>query len=342
MAQLTRRQFIALATAAGGVSVLTASTGCRLSQPETADDAQASSADATESQLDTAPEPDSQAEPLAVFMLISDTHLGRGSVDCEGRLTNALAQIAGFERRPDAIIVNGDITDGGEQEEYDALRAIIDASDFEFDTDFAFICGNHDQWTGDDNSQEAYGAMHERFTANCGVPLYYDRVVCGVHLICMGPDGPCSHWDRFNITDEQVAWVEGLLEEDEKDGIPSFVFCHEPIPETVFGTDRGQWGHQASIENPDELRTMLERHPATVFVTGHTHVIPDVRHKAETSPIYVNEGSCGFGYDPRTSYDPDHPLSNGMEAAVFDDRIEFRVRDFLEASWGQPTVIERA
>ncbi len=342
MTQLTRRQFLALTGTAGSMSALAViSTGCQPTPSDKANDSPTSDNKETTDQESWTVDPTSQAEPVAVFMLISDTHLGHDEVDCEERLADALTQIAEFERRPDTIVINGDITNGGHQEEYDQLRAIIDDSDFDFSSDFLFVCGNHDHYTGDDNSREAFDAMHERFTANTGAPLYYDRMVADMHLICMGPDGLASRWDRFNITDEQVAWVEGLLEEDEKSATLSFVFCHEPLPDTVFGTEKGQWGYDASIENPEELRAMLERHPSTVFVTGHTHVIPDARRATKASPTYVNEGSCGFGYDPRAGFDPEHPLSNGMEAAVYDDRIEFRVRDFIEATWGQPTVIER-
>ena len=341
MDELTRRQFLQLLAIAGGTAAVTMATGCTRLSPEGAGEDGAvndmdGSGDATTP--DAAPEP--ATELLACFMLLSDTHITHDNPVRAERLAAALEQIDAFDPRPDAVIVNGDITNGSRVVEYDQFFEVANASAFEYGRDLLTTCGNHDQLANNEGSQEEYDYVRGLWMSRMSVPMYYDRMVAGQHLILMGPDGIGGWWDRFNITSEQVAWVERLVEADEAAGINSLIFCHEPLPSTVYGTDEGQWGFGASIENPEELEAMLRRHPQVVFITGHTHVVPDVRRRSDAEPTFVNEGSCGYSYDPRGGFRRENPLSNGVEMKIYADRYEFRFRDFLEKTWGNVITIK--
>jgi Icc protein len=67
-----------------------------------------------------------------------------GSVDTDGSLTQAMAQLERSGLRPAAIVVTGDIADRGEADAYTRVRGIVEATAERLGSVVVWVMGNHD------------------------------------------------------------------------------------------------------------------------------------------------------------------------------------------------------
>ena len=168
--------------------------------------------------VDTAPD---EAEALAKFVVVSDSHLSFTYTAYIDRIQNMFEDIAEFCPDNDAIIVNGDITNTGSQEEYDKFAELAEASGFTYPDDFVLVIGNHDQYDSSDGSRGP-GNLTDLFRQQAGISdqihPYYDRTINGVHLIMMGPDHyPDTAWDKFGVSSGEIEWLDELRPTDPND-----------------------------------------------------------------------------------------------------------------------------
>ena len=349
---ITRRKFVKVTTTAAGLTVGGALLGgCSAG-------ASASSATTSESttpghmnngwptyqnamnkaqKVDTAPD---DSEALATFVVVSDSHLSLENQDYVDRVDNMFKDIAQFCPDNAAIIVNGDITNSGSMEEWQKFAELAEASGFKYPDDFVLVIGNHDQFDSSGGTQDVVNTS-DNFREQVGLTNqphpYYDRTVNGVHLILMGPDKfPDDSWVKFGITDEEVTWLDNLLDADLDVGKLSFVFMHEPLYKTVRNTEPGDWGHAWSLsdEDNDNLHSCIKKHPNVIFFTGHTHALPDTVQIEGEEPLYVGTGSIAYCVDDieddtSGSADISEYGSLGWEVTVWETHIRFRMRDFL-------------
>lgn len=345
---VTRRRFVRIASTAAGLTIGTALLGgCATSSTSseasekghTANGApQYQNAMNKAQKIESAPD---ESEALAKFIVVSDTHLSLTYEPYAERVQNMFEDIAQFAPDNDAIIVNGDITDGGYQEEYEKFAELAAASGFTYPDDFVLIIGNHDQYDKTEGAQ-AVTNLTDLFREQAGIAdqphPYYDRTINGVHIIALGPDSfPEDNWAHFGISDEEVTWMDNMLDADLDAGKLSFVFMHEPLYNTVRQTDPGDFGHEWSLgsEDNDNLHECLSKHPNVIFFSGHTHAFPDTVQLENDEPLYVGTGSVAYCIDDVSdevdgSGDMDMYGSYGWELTVWETCIRFRVRDFLK------------
>lgn len=287
--------------------------------------------------VETAPP---EEEALAKFIVVSDTHLDLGYQPYVDRVQNLFEDIAAYCSDADAIVINGDITNHGYLEEYEKVAELAEKAGFAYPDDFILVIGNHDQYDSTEGAQ-AVSNLSDRFREQAGISNqihpYYERTVCGVHCLMMGPDRyPDGNWAHFGISEEQVDWLDKLALEDKNNGTLTFVFLHEPLYKTVRNTMPGDFGHEWSLssEENDYLHEHIRHHENVVFFTGHTHAMPDVVQLDGEDPIYVGTGSIGYcvdDVDDDTSGNADISEygSLGWEVTVWEQCVRFRMRDFL-------------
>ncbi|MBF6211676.1 metallophosphoesterase [Nocardia puris] len=70
---------------------------------------------------------------------VSDTHIDLGSRNTE-RAEVVMAYLAGLRRKPDLILITGDVTDSGKPDQYAEARTALTA-----DVPLRFLPGNHDE-----------------------------------------------------------------------------------------------------------------------------------------------------------------------------------------------------
>ena len=348
---MTRRKFVNITATAAGLTVGSAFLG-GCSTGSTSESATATSTTAGHiangaptylnamnkaQKIDTTPD---ESEALAKFIVVSDTHLSLDYQPYLDRVQNMFEDIAAFCPDNDAIIVNGDITNTGSEEEFQKFAELAEAAGFSYPEDFVLVIGNHDQYDSS-ASAEAVGSVIDNFKKQAGITdqlhPYYDCTVNGVHLILMGPDRyPESSWEKFKITDEEVEWLDNLIDADMDNGVLSFVFMHEPLYQTVRNTEPGDWRHAWSLsdEDNDNLHDCIMKHPNVIFFTGHTHALPDTVQLENEEPLYVGTGSIAYCVDDveddsTGNADISEYGSLGWEVTVWTTCIRFRMRDFL-------------
>ena len=351
---ITRRRFVEVTTAAAGLAFGSALLG-GCSTGSTASSASGTVANSSAGhiangapkyqnamnkaqKIDTAPD---ESEALAKFIVVSDTHLASNYQPYVDRVQNMFEDIAQFAPDNAAIIVNGDITNHGYLEEFDKFAELAEASGFAYPDDFVLIIGNHDQYDSTEGA-EPVSNLTDRFREQAGIAdqphPYYERTINGVHLIMLGPDSfPDDNWAHFGISDEEVSWLDDMLDADLDNGRLSLVFMHEPLYYTVRNTMPGDFGHEWSLsdEDNDNLHECLRKHPNVIFFSGHTHALPDTVQLETDEPLYVGTGSIAYcidDVDDDTTGESDISTygSLGWEVTVWETCIRFRMRDFLK------------
>lgn len=268
------------------------------------------------------------------FAVISDTHVTADNATYVNNLKQAFADLASIADQPEYIVVNGDLVNDGTTEEYDLFMSLAASAGIKRSS-LKMVMGNHEQST-DDDGNELYEQRRATFMQYAGTSsVYYDTEVSSLHLIVVGPDSnPTNDWVNFKLSTDQLLWLDDLLQKDEDRGVVSYVFCHEPLQNTVKDTRITQWGYNNSIENDSALAQVIDAHKNTVLFSGHTHAYPDVARSAE-GRLYVGTGSVAYAY-PKGSSDTDASEaveSNGLMVSVYERCIRIQVRDFITGSW---------
>ena len=157
-------------------------------------------------------------------------------------------------------------------------------------------------------------------------------------MVVLGPDlfNPVHNWVHFDMTITQLNWLDELLAADAAKGVHTYVVCHEPLVDTVPGSEAGSWGSQNSFVDSDKIYAVVSKYPLCIFLTGHTHVFPGVEASDPNRPIFANDGSCARSYRPGTG----ERGSWGLRMLVYGDHLEFGTRDFEEHHWeGDPIIV---
>lgn len=232
--------------------------------------------------------------------------------------------------------------------DYDLVDAVLSETAFESSYPIYFINGNHDiiysengdgsAWinfldqkiadynTAVENNVYAENIMSAILPINKENGKYwYDTYVNGYHYIYLSVP-----YNGFGIySEEQLAWLDGLLAEDAKQSNPTFVFGHYPLSYT----HENSAGH---FDNSVELEKVLAKYPNTIYISGHTHTSPEVNTAqviiGDNKTTTVNTGAL-ITYltdaDGNRIYTP-----TGIYCKVFADRVEFQARVFCNLNDG--------
>ena len=151
---------------------------------------------------------------------LSDPHirpkgvLYHGVVDSNAGLVAAIEHLVALDRRPDLVLLTGDLVDHGQPAEYDALREIL----AELPIPFLVIPGNHD----DRENFRAAFADHA-YLPRSG-PLHYCVDDHPVRIVGLDSTVPGDH--HGHIDDAGLDWLAGTLSEDPTK--PTLVMLHHP------------------------------------------------------------------------------------------------------------------
>ena len=104
----------------------------------------------------------------------------------------------------------------------------------------------------------------------------------GDHFIFMALENGVSTNEIDNFSDEQMNWVESLLEEYTGDGRNIFLIQHSPISHYGAGDDREDPGYEGTIRLADDegepfvnnvrFKNMIEQYPDVIWLSGHSHI----------------------------------------------------------------------
>lgn len=166
--------------------------------------------------------------PRRTIVHLSDTHFLAGNAplggryDTEARLAATLDAVRRVGAPPDAIVVTGDLTDLGEVEAYERLRAAIDPLAAEWGCPVAWVAGNHDE----------RGPLRRGLWGlpETDEPVTGEWDLAGLRLIAL--DSSVPGWHHGELGRAQLAWLRERLSTPAPLGT-ILALHHPPIPSHV-------------------------------------------------------------------------------------------------------------
>lgn len=192
----------------------------------------------------------------APFLLLqlSDTHIGADwGADPVSDLEAAVASVRKLPDPPNAVLVSGDVANGGTDDQYEKARELLDR----LPGPVYVMAGNHDDRAGLRRHFALPGAGDE--------PIQYAVDLDGLRLVVADTTHPGA--DAGELDEERLEWLEDALSEA-PDRLTVLALHHPPLVAGVAPWDatalRG--GHRRA------LGELLEGHPQVQLLTaGHVH-----------------------------------------------------------------------
>ncbi|MGN9906852.1 metallophosphoesterase [Phytohabitans sp. LJ34] len=186
---------------------------------------------------------------MVVIAHVSDTHIDSGERSVE-RTRRVVRYLAGLVRRPDVVLVTGDVADHGAESEYERVRGLVDLP-----SPVLFCPGNHDV-------REAFRKVLLGDEPDGSPVNRAHRVGGALFAMC---DSSIPGRDDGLLADETLDWLEAEL--SAAADLPAFVCFHHPP--LVLGTPYVDGIRQFS---EDRLARLVARHPQVVaLLCGHAH-----------------------------------------------------------------------
>jgi Icc protein len=185
-----------------------------------------------------------------MLVQLSDPHI-RDDTDDHGAaaaLSAAVRTVMALDPKPDAVLVTGDIGNGGSDAEYERARELLSP----LDVPVHVLPGNHDD---PERLATAFGASGSSYATRCG-PL---RLVA-VDTTIRGEDGG-------ELGSERLAWLRATLAEDT--ATPTVLAMHHPPMLTGI---RAMDPIELPADDRAALAELLAEHTQVrTLIAGHVH-----------------------------------------------------------------------
>lgn len=190
------------------------------------------------------------------FGVISDIHINNQDKVQDEKLVNALNMLNDVSKNGmDALVVAGDITDSGQKASYKRFNKICD-SILGKKIEKVLIMGNHEYY-----NKLSASESQKRFKAETGEKINTRKVIKGYNFITVSTENAAL---EGTFGDKTKQWLSKQLEECNKEDSqkPIFVIVHQPVKNTVYGSERAC---------TDVLYSILAKYPQVICFTGHSH-----------------------------------------------------------------------
>lgn len=278
-------------------------------------------------------------KPNLQLSVMSDVHISKNFSN--NKFQRALIDLENIAPNYDAIAIVGDFTDAGYEEDYQKFNSILNTYKNPMAERF-IVMGNHEYYESLIHSSASItdDMLKKRFMDYNGNPIssiYYDKWINGYHFISLAGELSAKSLlpyennypgarDWAYISEEQYQWLERTLPINAVSNKPIFVFLHQPIANTVYGSIRWNAGFDSQ-----RLLTILKKYPQAILISGHSHyLLNHPKSIYQDGFTMVNTGSVEYvWYEEGTV----PVLSQGYLINVYDDRVEFKAREFSNGTW---------
>ncbi|MBM7587522.1 3',5'-cyclic AMP phosphodiesterase CpdA [Bacillus pakistanensis] len=266
-------------------------------------------------------------KPDLVFPVISDVHINSGNNKTLDKLETTLEQLNQVVPKQDAFVVVGDLTDYGVTAEYDKFMYVYNAKQQSRAVSM-FAIGNHDYWNG-----LSVEDAQKRFLDKTGMEsIYYHKVIKGYHFIILGTEDGLTE-GTFSV--KQIKWLGEQLKQaaDDDTKKPIFVFHHQPITGTIYGSE---WGFS---KNRDLFYDTLKEYPQVISFSGHTHYPlddPRIIHQKDFTSIGTSTGAYLWLDSGRVQGEvPEGAdfLNQALIVEVHNNKVLIKRRDIHNNDW---------
>lgn len=201
--------------------------------------------------------------PVLRFAVCSDIHLGKENFETNKEKFEKLFAVSYktaendlVHSTLDALLVAGDFTDCGSEEQYKLFKSILDEN-LKDETSLICCLGNH-EFIDCSNKNESDEKAVERFKKYVHEKTDNHVVICGYHFISV------SYQDKKESLKSKKKWLKKELDiacNNSKDK-PLFVFQHPHAFSTVYGSVN--WGNLS-------IKSVLKKYHSVVDFSGHSH-----------------------------------------------------------------------
>ncbi len=201
--------------------------------------------------------------PVLRFITCSDIHLsGEDTTENTADLTNLICDMYSYAEKSDyknldGLLVAGDFTGGGAEDEYKIFNKII-GENLKDETQLLIVLGNHEFITYRDVDATVGYKVYKKYISE---EVDTHVVINGYHFIGVSYD------DNGKTFTGKAQWLEETLVKATKENPdkPVFVYQHPAPTLTIYGS--GNWGDAT-------MKKVLNKFPQVVDFSGHSHYAP--------------------------------------------------------------------
>ena len=280
---------------------------------------------------------------LVNIEMISDTHLEANGIFRQSFMKSGFSTMKRSKAPIDAVLVNGDITNYGDEE---TLKQYFELISEYSPAPVISVAGNHDighvgdRGVTDISREEALANFIRYRNEYLGTDYdvnYYSTDINGYKFIVLGDeviDG--GHWDAISMTDEQLEFLDSELAEGTAEGKPVFVCCHWPL-DHINGEDM-IWDGSGIGEDEYPVKEILEKHDNVFYISGHMHAGIKSHLAEEKTGLSSAEQVNGVTYITLPTYGIVNWFGlthsgTGGQLEVYADKVVFRPVNYITGNW---------
>lgn len=249
---------------------------------------------------------------ITSFTVLSDIHIEGNNYPTFREFSEILKEVHNAEDN-DTLVFLGDNTMNCQDIEsiffYGALKAAKPADNL------VIVPGNHDfgNGTGD---YEMYRDRFLKYANFAGADIdspYFYKVIDGCYFIVLSTESDTVN--DMNVSDAQLQWLKGVLDEAAKTDRPIFVFNHHPINYIQNGAYT-------------RLSDVIDDYDNLLYFCGHTHA------PLSSSSVSVVNGVQQINVPKSTEHATEgYDCGIGAVVEVYENEVLLRFRDFDDGKW---------
>ncbi len=250
-------------------------------------------------------------ELIMSFSAASDVHVETNNPDAYKAFKALISGMKAGKNHSTAVFLGDNVMNGQLLENFFFYMGIKAVSPAEHNL---IALGNHD--LGNGNGE--YAKLRKNFLNNNRLYLgnklentYYSRIINGCYMIFLASENLTVN--DFVISDEQLEWIKGILEEAAAAKAPVFVFNHHPI-NYITGMDE------------NTLTDLFSQYGNLLYIHGHTH------NQLGTDNFYTLNGVNCICL-PRSTEIVNYAPGDGIVVEVYENEILVRGRNFINGEW---------
>ncbi len=250
-------------------------------------------------------------ELVMSFSAVSDIHVETNNPKSFEAFYNLLEGIKAGEDN-DAVFYLGDNVMNGQLLEdiffYAGVRSVKPS-----DNNFV-VMGNHDIGNGEgdyDNFNQNFHTFNKYVLGNDVGKGYYYRVINGCYMIVLASEDLTVN--TCIMSQQQLDWLKGILDEAESKNAPIFVFNHHPL-------------YYLEGVPSDSLANLLSGYDKLLYIHGHIH------DHLGTDNFKVQGGVNTINLSRSTEI-VDYEPGDGIVVEVYEDEVLVRGRNFITGEW---------
>ncbi len=250
-------------------------------------------------------------ELVMSFSAVSDIHVETNNPKAFKAFYGLLEGVKAGEDH-DAVFYLGDNVMNGQFLEnlffYTGVRSVKPS-----DNNFV-VMGNHDIGNGQGDYDKFYQSFlncNKFFLGNDIDKGYYYKVINGCYMIVLASEDLTVN--TCIMSQEQLDWLKGILDEAKSNNAPIFVFNHHPLY------------YIEGVES-DALAKLLSGYDNLLYIHGHIH--DDLG-----ADNFKEQGGVNTINLPRSTEVVEYEPGDGIVVEVYENEVLVRGRDFIKGEW---------